>query len=175
MGSESETRALLQRIVLEIPLPMVLDADALQPEIVLEAASRPPGAGGILITPHLGEFKRISGNEQPEIDEEELLIFCQDRRVVTVLKGPLTRICDGSRIMISPFGGPVLARGGSGDILSGLAGSRLALPKSNPFKAVCQAVAWHGLAADALAREKGPTAVTTTDILHYLSAALRNE
>ncbi len=176
MGAEMETQALLRRVLAEIPLPTVLDADALQPEILSVAASRLPDAGGVVITPHLGEFMRISGNEESEYDEEKLLNFCQNHHnVITILKGPLTRICDGSRIMVSPFGGPVLARGGSGDILAGLAGSRLAIPKANPFEAACQAVVWQGLAADALARERGHTAVCTTDILNHLSAALRNE
>ena len=176
MGREKETHALIQRVVREIPLPLALDADALQPEVVASAALRPPSAGSVLLTPHRGELRRISGKEKnSDFDELELLNFCRDNRVIVILKGPLSRICDGSRIMVSPFGGPILARGGSGDILSGLAGSRLAFPGANPFEAACRAVVWHGLAADALARCKGPTAVATTDMIDYLSAVLRNE
>ena len=175
MGREKETQALMQRVVREISLPLALDADALQPEVVAAAALRPPSSGSVLLTPHRGEFRRIAGTDNTDFDGSELLNFCRDNRVIVVLKGPLTRICDGSRIMVSPFGGPILARGGSGDILSGLAGSRLAFPGANPFEAACRAVVWHGLAADALARAKGPTAVATTDMIEYLSAVLRHE
>ncbi len=175
MGPEKETRTLIDRVVKEILLPIVLDADALQPEIVNSAASRPSSAGSVVLTPHMGEFNRISESGKTDFDESELIKFCRKNQAITILKGSFTRICDGSRIMVSPFGGPLLARGGSGDILSGLVGSRVAPPLTNPFKAACQAVAWHGLAADALAREEGPTAVTTTDVLPYLSAVLRNE
>ncbi len=175
MGREKETRALLQRVAQEIPLPLILDADALQPEVIASAALRPATGGSVLLTPHMGEFRRIAGTENTDCKESELINFCRENRLQVILKGPLTRICDGSRIMVSPFGGPILARGGSGDILSGLAGSRLAFPGSNPFEAACQAVVWHGLAADALAREKGATAICTTDIIDSLGAVLRYE
>ena len=90
-----------------------------------------------------------------------------------VLKGPVTRIADGDRVHHSFFGGPVLARGGSGDLLAGLVGGLLAQSAFEPVPAACRGVVWHGLAADLLARDRGQVAVQVTQLLDYLPAALR--
>ena len=90
-----------------------------------------------------------------------------------MLKGPVTRIASGQTVYHNFFGGPVLARGGSGDLLAGLIGSQLAQTPADLLGAACRGVAWHGCAADALARSQGATAVRTTQVLDYLSTALR--
>ena len=90
-----------------------------------------------------------------------------------ILKGPVTRICDGAAIYHSFFGGPVLARGGSGDLLAGLTGGLLAQTPTRPLLAAARGAVWHGIAADLLARAHGQTAVQTTQLLDFLAAALR--
>ncbi|MDI1320811.1 MAG: NAD(P)H-hydrate dehydratase, partial [bacterium] len=70
------------------------------------------------------------------------------------------------------FGGPVLARGGSGDLLTGLTGGLLAQAPDDLLLAAGRGVVWHGLAADLLARDKGQVAVQTTQLLDYLQPAL---
>ncbi|MEJ1971373.1 MAG: NAD(P)H-hydrate dehydratase [Lacunisphaera sp.] len=89
-----------------------------------------------------------------------------------VLKGPLTRVTDGKAIYHSPFGGPVLARGGSGDVLAGLIGGLLAQQPDNPLQAAMRGVVWHGRAADLLARTHGQVAVEISEILTQLGPAL---
>ena len=89
-----------------------------------------------------------------------------------LLKGPLTCITDGQRIELSTFGGPVLSRGGSGDILTGLVGGLLA-QGHNTFEAAKLAAVWHGQTADHLARNRGHIAVTATQLLNYLHEPLR--
>ena len=173
MGTEKETQFLVQRLVKEIPLPLALDADALQPEVMNVAQQRSNESGPVVITPHQGEFKRISQRDTVDFDTKTLIDFCMKYKVITLLKGPITRICDGSRIIYSTFGGPLLARGGSGDILCGLIGSMLARPGVDPLEATCRAAALHGVAADALARNRGHVAVQTTEILDYLAVVLR--
>jgi NAD(P)H-hydrate epimerase len=66
-----------------------------------------------------------------------------------------------------------LARGGSGDLLAGLTGGLLAQAPADQLAAACRGVAWHGLAADLLARDRGQVAVQVTQLLDYLPAALR--
>ena len=66
-----------------------------------------------------------------------------------------------------------LARGGSGDVLAGLIGGLLAQHPDDPLLAAARGVVWHGLAADALARAHGQTAVQTTQVLDFLGGALR--
>ncbi len=90
-----------------------------------------------------------------------------------MLKGPVTRLCEGGAVYHSFFGGPVLARGGSGDLLAGLIGGLLAQTPQAPLLAASRGVVWHGIAADLLARAHGQTAVATTQLLDFLSVALR--
>lgn len=159
LGREKETLALAESIVGRSEIPLVIDADALQPEIV--RAGKAPR----VLTPHVGEYKRIAG-------DAELIAFARQVHGAVVLKGNGTRIASGDAIHRSFFGGPVLSRGGSGDLLSGIIGGLVARDKDIVL-AAAQGVAWHGLAADALARARGEVAVTTTELLDYLSPALR--
>jgi len=169
LGREAETLALVRDVVATSPVPLVLDADALQPEIV-SAGSAPR-----VLTPHVGEWARIA---------EASLV-----EATVVLKGPMTRIesraglqsaLEGAEGGLKPCptyyslaGGPVLARGGSGDLLAGLIGGLLAQTPEDPLLAACRGTLWHGLAADALARVHGQTAVATTQVLDFLPMALR--
>ncbi len=160
LGREPETLALAQSLASHSSVPLVIDADALQPEIV--------GAGQAarILTPHAGEFARIAGGRSLED-------FPASRRVTTLLKGPVTRIAHDRTLYHSFFGGPVLARGGSGDLLAGLIGGLLAQTPADPLLAAARGVVWHGLAADGLARARGQVAVTVTQLLDFLPAALR--
>ncbi|MBK9991532.1 MAG: NAD(P)H-hydrate dehydratase [Verrucomicrobia bacterium] len=162
VAREPETLALMVDIVKTATVPLVIDADALQPEVVRV------GSAPRVLTPHAGEFSRIAGSVG-------LMNFSRETKAVTVLKGPLTRISDGLAVYHSCFGGPVLARGGSGDVLAGLIGGLLAQSPKEPLEAACRGVVWQGIAADLLARNQGQVAVQTTQILDYLAAALRNE
>jgi NAD(P)H-hydrate epimerase len=169
LGRSPATQAMLQMMVKTCLLPLVLDADALMPKIITAVAERPDGAGPVIITPHAGEFERIAG------ENADLAEFSRKYHVITILKGPVTRISDGTRTWCSPYGGPVLSRGGSGDILAGMVGTMLSQLQRNPFTAATRAVVWHGLAADALARAKGETSVLVSELAAYLPEALRNE
>lgn len=160
LGRERETQALVAELLKSAPVPAVVDADALQPEI-LRAARTP-----LVLTPHAGEFARIA-------DQQSLATYAAATQATVVLKGPVTRIAAGDTVYHSFFGGPVLARGGSGDLLAGLIGAQLAQTPKDPVGAACRGVAWHGLAADALARARGSTAVRTTQVLDKLGAVLR--
>jgi NAD(P)H-hydrate epimerase len=167
LGREPETLALAASIVGSSSMPLVIDADALQPEIV--------GAGSAprVLTPHAGEWARIAAARMTE--------------AVVVRKGPVTRIESRAGLRPAPegrsqtcptyhsfFGGPVLARGGSGDLLAGLIGGLLAQTPRDPLLAAARGVVWHGLAADLLARAHGQTAVSVTQLLDFLPAALRS-
>ena len=91
-----------------------------------------------------------------------------------MLKGSPTRIAGaGGVVYHSFFGGPVLARGGSGDLLAGLVGGLLAQTPNDPLLAAARGVVWHGRAADALARARGQVAVQTTQLLDFLPTVLR--
>jgi NAD(P)H-hydrate epimerase len=161
LGRERETLALTHSLVESSAIPLVLDADALQPDVV-RAGNAPR-----VVTPHAGEFKRIAG-------ERDLRSFAADPKLTVVLKGPRTQLCRGGPVYHVLAGGPVLARGGSGDLLAGLLGTQLAQCPDDPLLAAARAAVWHGRAADHLARSRGQVAVGTTDLLEYLGPALQD-
>ncbi len=162
LGREAETLALAASIVREAKVPVVIDADALQPDVI--GGGRAPGPR--ILTPHAGEFARIAGGR-------ELREFATQTGATTVLKGAVTRVASGTTIYHSFFGGPVLARGGSGDVLAGLIGGLVAQTPNDVALAAARGVVWQGLAADLLARAHGQVAVQTTQLLDFLPAALR--
>jgi hydroxyethylthiazole kinase-like uncharacterized protein yjeF len=163
----------LCRIIRETSLPLVLDASALTQDVVAAVIGRPLTSGPVILTPHLGEYHRIVGNKKDDVSATELMQFSQKYRATTVLKGSPTRISDGERHFIAPVGGPVLSRGGAGDILSGMMVALLAQNPEDPMSAAVQAITWHGAAADLLAQDSGAIAVRTTEMLSYLSSSLR--
>jgi ADP-dependent NAD(P)H-hydrate dehydratase / NAD(P)H-hydrate epimerase len=177
LGRDPETLALVKDLMRQTNLPVVIDADALQPDIVWS------GSGPRVLTPHAGEYERIS-NGVP------LREFRPTRGCVTVLKGPITRVSDGTGAVYHDFGGgPVLARGGSGDLLAGMIGSLVAQGAAALHRsegggamdaldeavtaAAVRGVVWHSRAADLLAETRGEVAVRTTDLLEFLGPALR--
>ncbi len=160
LGREPETLALVERLLKSVDLPAVLDADSLQPSLVKS------GKGARVLTPHAGEYLRIAGGH-------ELRTFAAETRATIVLKGPTTQIAHASTVYHSFFGGPLLARGGSGDLLAGLIGALLAQTPDDPLGAALRGVTLHGTAADLLARSRGQVAVRTSDLLDFLPLALR--
>jgi NAD(P)H-hydrate epimerase len=163
----------LCRVIRETPVPVVLDASALTQDIIAAVLGRPLSSGPVIVTPHRGEFARMHGMMEIKNPIAELVRFSRKFRTVTVLKGSPTYISDGERLVAMPVGGPVLARGGAGDILSGMLTTLLAQNPRDPFGVAMAATSWHGAAGDALAREQGAISVQTTDLLPYLSTTLR--
>jgi len=162
------------RIVRESQLALVLDASALTQDVVAAVLGRSNSAGPVILTPHRGEFARILGMKDDPMDADSLLAFSKKYRVVTILKGTPTLISDGERVITAPVGGPVLARGGSGDILSGILLALLGQNGADPLETAVNAVTWHGAAADSLARAEGEIAVRTTQLLDQLPLTLRS-
>jgi len=161
MAREPETLAFIKEVLKQVDVPAVIDADALQPDIVTK------GSKPRIVTPHAGEFKRLAGDKTAED-------YARETGVVTVLKGVPTRITDGKTSYLSIAGSPVLARGGSGDMLSGMTGALLAQDPENPLGVAATAVFWHGAAAEEWARECGETSVRSTQLLDFLPKVIRS-
>ena len=172
LGEGDPQGRLVERIVREVDRPLVLDASALRRELPDWLARRPASFGPVVLTPHPGEWKRLGGADPEGDGTAALRSFCARTGTVVVLKGARTRIANADRVVWSPFGGPVLARGGTGDLLAGITGSLLAQHPEHPFEAAALAAVWHGTAADHLARGEGQVGVRTTQVLDYLSGAL---
>ncbi len=160
LGKDPRTHSLATAIVKASQIPLVIDADGLQPGIV--RAGKAPR----ILTPHAGELARIAKGEN-------LRDLCRSLSAVIISKAAVTRVCGGGPEYLSLHGGPVLSRGGSGDLLSGLTGGLLAQTPGDPLLAACRSAVWHGVAADLLARAHGQAAVQILQWLDFLAPALR--
>ena len=99
--------------------------------------------------------------------------FGRDHHVGLALKGAGTVIGgpDG-RVAINPTGNPGMAKGGSGDVLTGIVGALLAR-EIEPVAALRAGCYVHGLAADVAVRERGEYGMLASDLIESLPAALR--
>jgi NAD(P)H-hydrate epimerase len=168
-GMGEKAAKLIGTIVARCAADLVLDADALRPAAIV--ASKRTKVRVLL--PHAGEFKRLSGRDASVAAARA---YARKTKTIVVLKGPVTCVTDGIRSLHIPFGGPVLARGGSGDLLAGIVTSVLSRRHElglTPLDAVVLAATWHASAADWLRETHGEEAVRTTDLLAGLSPVLR--
>ena len=162
----------LVRRLLDLPRPLVLDADGINAlSGHMDALSRRRDRITVL-TPHEGEFVRAGGDLSPG-RERAAADFAREHGVYLVLKGPGTVVAgpDG-RCRVNTTGNCGMARGGSGDVLSGVVLALLGLGM-DAFDACCCAVWLHGRAGDLAAQEKGQWGMTPTDLLERLPQALR--
>ena len=172
MCMDSEMKEILRELLVEFPVPVVLDASALQKEVCDIFPERAAESGAVLLTPHMGELLRIMGKDD-SVTPEEVKAYARKSNAVVYVKGSVGYITDGNRILYMPYGSPVLARGGSGDILAGLCAGLYATQDDLPLTTLSQSVLWHALASQLLAKEKGERSVRTTDLLDYLTPVLR--
>ncbi|MGL5579199.1 MAG: NAD(P)H-hydrate dehydratase [Fusobacteriaceae bacterium] len=110
--------------------PLVIDADGLN---VLKTQERMEffreREGATIITPHLGEFSRLTGKKIEDIKKNRVKLafdFAKKYGITLILKDSETIITDGREIYINRTGNASMSNGGMGDILAGLAGSFLA-------------------------------------------------
>ncbi len=165
IGNSDETRAFVARVVRQVAVPVVVDADALNGM----ATGGIPRREAVVATPHPGEAARLLGCTAAEIqaDREGSARRLAERFSVVVLKGAGTLVTDGRRIVRNDTGNAGLATGGTGDVLAGVIGALLA-SGLDPFDAACAGVFLHGAAADAIAKKHGERAVSVSALVAML-------
>ena len=171
MGRGEESDALVRRL-LTLDKPLVLDADGINAlERHIDELSLRRGQVTVM-TPHEGEFFR-AGGDLSRGRESGAAAYAARRGVYLVLKGRGTVVAapDG-RLAVNTTGNDGMAKGGSGDILTGLAAGLLA-QGVEPFAACCCAVWLHGRAGDLAAADKGRRGMTPSDLLEKLPYALK--
>jgi ADP-dependent NAD(P)H-hydrate dehydratase / NAD(P)H-hydrate epimerase len=169
-GMGEKAASLIRAVAASVTGALVLDADALRPTVITAAKK----VSILVLLPHAGEFERLSGRTASVAAARA---YARRTKTIVVLKGTLTCVTDGLRVIHIPFGGPVLARGGSGDLLAGIVTSVLARRSElglSAFDAVVLATTWHARAADWLRDNRGEEAVRTTELLAGLSPVLRD-
>ena len=171
LGTDEKTEKALLQLIADCNVPMVIDADALNiiskhPETLEHLPT------GSIITPHPGEFARLTGGiKKREEQIAKATEIAQKCNICIVLKGAYTAICSpNGNIYFNSTGNPGMATGGSGDTLTGIALALLAR-KYDATTAARIAVYVHGLAGDIAAEKYGETALTAGDIINALPSA----
>jgi ADP-dependent NAD(P)H-hydrate dehydratase len=168
MSLDPEGLATLVRKLRQAGTKIVLDASALIPQIVEEISDT-----GIIVTPHIGEYKRLFGRE-PGSTKEEMISnvhsAAREHGITIVLKGSVNIISDGEQIAAIKRSTPAMTVGGTGDVLSGLAAGLLT--KMKPFDAVVVAIYVNGNAG-ALAFKQAGLHIIATDLIDNLPTAMK--
>ena len=171
---QSEAAVELVSLVLEVcRVPLVLDADALNAAAVGGLLEKRNKETACVITPHPGEFTRLTGH--PISDNEDTRItmsadFARTHDLTVVLKGPRTVVTNGARLFVNTTGNSGMATAGSGDVLTGIVASLLG-QKMIPFEAAALAVNVHGRAGNFAAYELGQRGMIASDLLRALPKA----
>jgi ADP-dependent NAD(P)H-hydrate dehydratase / NAD(P)H-hydrate epimerase len=186
LGTSGSTPEFVRGFVERVTLPMVIDADALnafagRTELLENAVKHAESAGRsrtIVLTPHPGEMARLAGMTVKEVEADRIGLarrFATENGVTLVLKGWRTIIAhpDG-RIGVNTTGNPSMAKGGSGDILTGIVAAMLAQHPEDVAQAVEAAVFLHGLAGDFAALAQDEHTVLATDTVGHLWQAFRS-
>jgi NAD(P)H-hydrate epimerase len=170
LGRSAGLDALVSRLYRELPLPMVVDADALNALAARDGALAAAG-GPRVLTPHPGEFARLLGQRLPSDRWHAAAAELAHRTgAVVVLKKGATLVTDGRESFVNGTGNPGMATGGSGDVLTGLI-TALVCQGLAPLAAARLGVHLHGRAGDLGADELGQESLLSTDLLRYLGPA----
>ena len=151
---------------------MVLDADGLNILAYNNLFDLIKDKENIVITPHMGEAKRLLGHLKEERKETAIELY-RKTKAITVLKGHATVVATNSeKTYINTTGNPGMATAGSGDVLTGIITSLLGQGKSAK-EAALAGVFVHGLAGDLAAETVGEYGLIAGDIAYYTAIALK--
>lgn len=176
LGTDGDASEFARRLVAKTTVPVVIDADGLNAFAgkteLLKGAKRT-----MVLTPHPGEMARLAGMTVKEVESDRVGLaqrFATQHEVTLVLKGWRTLVAhpDG-RVAVNTTGNPSMAKGGSGDILTGIVAAMLAQFPDDAARAVEAAVYLHGLAGDFAAHAMDEHTVLATDAVTHLSDAFR--
>lgn len=174
LGQSATLLEIVSELYGSISKPSVFDADALnllakRTYVLKRGENAPPR----ILTPHVGEFARLTGLDLQTIQENRVQIaaeFARKYQVIIVLKGAHTIISDGVRCAINATGNSGMATGGTGDVLTGVITALLA-QEMPAFEAAHLGVHVHGLAGDLAAETYSKPGMIASDLLHFLGRA----
>ena len=170
LGLGEGVGTIVRTVIERTDLPIVADASALfhlAKHLNILRGKR------VVLTPHAGEFARLSGQGtvEPPARLSRLRAFVAEHGVTTLLKGRSTLIADPANVHVNPTGTPALATAGTGDVLTGIIATLLAqgLP---PIDAARVGAYWHGRAGS-IAAVARPVGVIAGDVAEALAEAAR--
>ena len=170
LGNTEATKRIITCILRQAKCPVIIDADginAISSNINILKSAKVP----VILTPHPGEMSRLTGKSIEEIQKnriETAKSFAEEFGVTLLLKGCNTVIAfaDGT-VYINPTGNAGMAKGGSGDVLTGIIGAFLAQGMSAEDAVVCGAYI-HGACGDETAKKFSLTGMTPTLMIDRL-------
>ncbi len=169
--SASLTRMIDRWIVESTDRPLVLDADGLNALAHSELLPESFGPRPLIMTPHPGEFARLTGkpvSTDPSTRLRDAEAYAnRTSNLVVVLKGSGTVVTDGRRSFVNTTGNPGMATGGTGDVLTGIIAALLGQGLA-PFEAARLAVHVHGCAGDRVAKRSSRIGLIATDLIDEL-------
>jgi len=171
IGTDPDTRRALATLLASFRKPIVIDADALN-ILSLEPEMMSLIPENSVLTPHPGEFARLTGKKECGIDRMKTQIeFARRHKCIVLLKGAFTSVAmpDG-RVRFNSTGNPGMATAGSGDVLTGIITSLIAQGYS-PENAAVTGAFIHGLAGDLAIKRSSMEALMAGDIIKKIGKA----
>jgi NAD(P)H-hydrate epimerase len=174
IGTAPATCDLVRRLVTDVTVPLVIDADGLNCLAGSVEVLRQRSAPAVL-TPHPGEMGRLVGCTAGQVQADRVACarrFAAEFGVTLVLKGARTVIAqpDG-QVFVNPTGNSGMAAGGMGDVLTGMIAGLLVQGVS-PAAAAHLGVFLHGAAADHLERSTGPYGYLASEVMAAVPAQI---
>ncbi len=172
LGTGKASEKLLNTVICTYDKPLVLDADAISIIALYKnwLNKIPPGS---IFTPHVKEFDRLFGTHDTDAERIKAAIkIAGNKKIIMVLKGPHTLVTDGKDSFKNTNGNAGLAKGGSGDALTGIITALMAQAYT-PMNAAVLGVYLHGMAADIAIKEQSMESLLATDLIENLGKVFR--
>ena len=175
-GMSGETEKTVRYLTENYEGTLILDADGLNALAAIGTERVKNAAGKVILTPHIGEFARLSGKTAAEIQNSPVALaedFAGEHGVILLLKGPGTIVTDGKETWIADRGTPGMATAGSGDVLSGILAAVAAAHPDELLKAAAGAAWINGRAGETAALKYGEAAMTAGDTAGSIAEVVR--
>lgn len=180
LSRNTETQLLVIELIRTLAPPLVVDADGLNAvaDTKMDPAKLFKGRKPTtVLTPHVGEFARLTQLSAQEIENKRLQFapsYAAEWGVILVLKGHGTVIAQSEReVVLNKSGTPALATAGTGDVLSGMIGALVAQNLAKPFEATATAVYVHGKSGEEAQNLLGERSVMATDVIKAIPKVLK--
>lgn len=172
MGKGDGLNKLIDEIIQNTKIKLLIDADGLN--ALSKDLSIIDTRNNIILTPHLGEFSRLTNISIDEINKDRENIakeFAKEHKIVLVLKSNHTIVTDGNKIYINKIGNPGMATAGSGDVLTGIIASLM--KNLDSYNAAILGVYIHSLAGDIAKMKLGEESLMASDIINNIAEAIK--
>ena len=176
MGHTAETEKALAYLLERFTGILILDADGLNALAALGVGLLDRASCRVILTPHPGEFARLTGKSVPEVLASPIPLarsFAAAHHALLLLKGAATVVTDGETVYLVDRGGPGMATAGSGDVLSGILAALCAVPREDLLFTLAGGAWLNGRAGELAEEAMGPVSMVASDTVRMLPKVIR--